>query len=110
MTLSPLIVALCVNTGPTYTDACKAALEQGAAQSGFAGAFERVAKRTERDVIQYIDPSAEVEMAAAVAGYTAQIVARRSATIAIPNPSIKNSSIRMTVGEKETTVNFRIDF
>lgn len=110
MTLSPLIVALCVNTGPTYTDTCKAALEQGASQSGFAGAFERVAKRTERDVIRYINPSAEVEMVAAVVGYSAQLFTRKSATIALPNPSIKNSSIRMTVGENETTVNFRIDF
>ena len=40
MTLTPFIVALCVNTGATYNEACKNALEQGAAQSEFSGQFE----------------------------------------------------------------------
>lgn len=110
MTLSPLIVALCVNTGPVYTGACKAALEQGASQSGFTKTFENASANTEQKIIRYINPSVETEMVAAVLGYSAQLSMRKSATLAVPNPILKNSAIRMTIGETEAAVNLRIDF
>ncbi len=110
MTLTPLIVALCVNTGPTYNDACRAALEQGAAQSGLAGRFEGWSKKAERDALKYIDPSKEVELVAAVAGYTYQLGSGKTATLALPNFGMKNSSFSMTVGKEEIRVGFRIGF
>ena len=110
MTLTPLIVVLCVNTGPTYNDACKAALEQGAAQSGLAGKFEHFTSKAEKDAIRYIDPSKEVEVAAAVVGYTYQLASGKQATLALPNPGIKNSSLSMTVGKDVVTFGLRIGF
>ena len=110
MTLTPLIVALCVNTGPTYTDACRTALEQGAAQSGLAGRFEGWSKKAERDAIRYIDPSKEVEIVAAVVGYTYQLGSGKTATLALPNPGIKNSSWSLTVGKDEVRFGFRMGF
>lgn len=110
MTLTPLIVALCVNTGPTYSDACKAALEQGAAQSDLAGKFEGWSKKAEKDAIRYIDPSKEVEIAAAVVGYAYQLGSGKTATLALPNPGIKNSSLSLRVGKDEVTFGIRIGF
>ena len=110
MTIGPLIVAICVNAGPTYNDACKAALEQGAAQSGVSNHFEKITKKVEKGVVQYIDPSKEVEIAAAAVGYTVQLVSGKQATIALPNPGIKDSSLSLSVGKDLVTVGFRIGF
>lgn len=110
MTLTPLIVLFCVNTGPIYDKACNAALEQGASQSGLAGKFENLTKQTEKDVIRYIDPSEEAEIAAMAFAYTFQLASGRQATFVVPNPGIKNSSISMGVGIEKTSLNFRIDF
>lgn len=110
MTLTPLIVVLCVNTGPTYSDACKAALEQGAAQSGLAGKFANWSKKAERDAIKYIDPSKEVEIMAAVVGYAYQLSSGKTATLALPNLGIKNSSVSLTVGKDEVGFGFRMGF
>lgn len=110
MTLTPLIVAICVNAGPTYNDACKAALEQGAAQSGFAGQFETFTRKTERNAREYVDPSKEVEIMAAGLGYTYQLISGREATLALPNPGIKNSSLRFTVSKDKIFLGLNIGF
>jgi hypothetical protein len=110
MTLSPLIVALCVNAGPSYNEACKTALEQGAAQTGIAVKVEHLTKRTAKDVIQYINPSAQVELTAAVVGYTYQLISGRQATLAFPNPGIKNSSLSLSVGKDSAGIGFRMGF
>lgn len=110
MTLTPLIVAMCVNAGPSYNDACKAALEQGAAQSGFAGKFEYVTKNAETTAIRYIDPSAEVEVVAAALGYTYQLGVGHQATVALPNPGLKNSSLSLSVGKEAVKLGFIIGF
>lgn len=110
MTLTPFIVALCVNTGATYNEACKKSLEAGAAQSGFAGQFEHFTKKTEQDLIRFITPSAKVEMAAAAIGYTYQVISNKQATLALPNPGIKDSSLSLTIGEKQMSIGLNIGF
>ena len=110
MTIAPLIVAMCVNTGASYNDACKAALEQGATQSGFASDFEHVTKNAERTAIRYIDPSKEVEVIVAGLGYAYQLGISRQATIALPNPGLKNSSLSMSVGADLLAIGFNINF
>ena len=110
MTLTPLIVAICVNAGPTYDEACKAAAEQGAAQSGFAGSFEQTTSKMEKQTIKFINPSAEVETAVAVLGYSVHLLSGRQAVIALPNPGIKNSSLSFGIGKELTTLGFVVNF
>jgi hypothetical protein len=101
MTLTPLIIALCVNAGPTYNEACRTALEQGAAQSGLAGKFSKFSKKAEKDVIRYIDPSKEVEISAAILAYGIRLGTGQTATVALPNFGLKNSSVSLTAGRDE---------
>ena len=110
MTLTPLIVALCVNAGPTYNEACRNAAEQGAAQSGLAGNFEKITKKYERDVVKYIDPSKSVEITAAAIGYVVQLSTGHSANFSVPNPVLRNSSLNLNVGKDEVRFGVLINF
>lgn len=110
MTLTPLIVAVCLNSGSTYNVACKTSLEQGATQSGLSGHFEKLTSRVEKDAIKYIDPSAEAEVVVSVIGYSVQLLSGNQANFSIPNPGLKNSSLSLGIGRNEGSVNLLINF
>lgn len=110
MTLTPLIVSVCLQLGATYDEACKAALEQAASQSGLAGKFQHLTKQAERQAIKYIDPSHEAEIIFGVVGFAGKAVVDRRATFSVPNPFIKNSSLSLTGGAEVFQLNFRMDF
>jgi len=109
MMLSPLIVAVCLTSGPTYDVACRTSLEQAAAQTGFASQIEELKNKTEHRVIRYINPSKEVEVFVGGLGYAVQLISRRQATIALPT-GFKNSSFSMSVGSTSTSIGLNIGF
>lgn len=110
MTLTPLIVAICVSTGSTYDKACNAALTQGAAQSGVSKHFEKTTKHIAKKTVEYIDPSKEAELIASVIGYSVKIATDREATFALGGLGIANSAFTLTVGAEVNMIGFRIDF
>jgi hypothetical protein len=108
MTLTPIIVAICVNSGTTYEEACKAALIQGANQSDVAKTFEQQTLKLEHQVISYIDPSPAMEVTASMLGYVTQLTLGNQAHISMPVH--RDSSISFSVGKSSQILSLHIDF
>jgi hypothetical protein len=110
MVLTPLIVSVCLQLGSQYDAACNTALEQAAVQSGIAGKAQYLAKDLEHRTIRYLNPSEEAEIIFATFGFTAKALIDRRATLAIPNPFLKRSSVSLGIGPENLQLSFRMDF
>jgi hypothetical protein len=109
MTVGPLILALCLETGPQYSEACKVALEQGAVQSGIEGRAYEEKKRLEQSAIEYVNPPRSIQAVLGSAVYIIRLANGQEASFSVPN-IFGVGATTMTVGKDVVGFGYRINF
>lgn len=109
MTIGPLILALCLETGPQYSEACRVALEQGAVQSGIEGRAYEEKKKLEKSAMEYVNPPLALQSAIGASVYIIRLANGQEASFSVPT-LFGDGATTMTVGKDKVGFGYRIDF
>lgn len=109
MTVGPFILALCLETGVQYNEACKVALEQAAIQSGVEARARETTRKLERSTLEFINAPETVQTALGTTIYVLRLASGQQASFSIPHP-LKEGVTTLSVGGNGIGIAYRWDF